>query len=223
MPKLAKGETLTSKERVFCLEYVRHFNATRAARAAGYSKKSAHYQGSDILARARVKAELRRLLADRGMESAEILARLSEQARATFYHFVRFDADGFLHFDFSTEDAQNNLHLIKQIKTRRSRLIVGKGEEAQKWEVESLEIELWDVQRALELLAKAYGLFRDIHLNLNMSNGTDMQLERISKAYKVLVYSSDEKSDPDQPGESRPTKPIQTPTLLNHQERQSNP
>jgi phage terminase small subunit len=196
MPKLSKTQKLTSKEAAFCLAYVMHFNATRAARAAGYSKKSAHYQGSEILARPRVKAELQRLLAENGITAAEILARLSGHARADFIHFVRFEADGFIRFDFSTDDAKDHMHLIKSIKTRRQRQIVGTGEEAKEWETEWVEIELHDPQRALELLAKAYGLFRDIHLhlNLNMNALTDEQRERLAKGeslVKIVEYEPD--------------------------------
>src|SRR5215207_7021062 len=156
MPKLAKGEKLTIKEALFCLQYVRHFNATQAAIAAGYSKKSAHYQGSDILHRPRVKAELKRLLAHHGMTSEEILARLSEMARGNIGEIIELcdvpvlDREGnhvgnVQSIRFKQDAFERFGHLIKSIRPLTS------GE---------FQIELHDPLRALELLGKAYGLFR---------------------------------------------------------------
>ena len=38
---------LTDKQKIFCKEYIKDFNATRAAIAAGYSKKGARQTASD--------------------------------------------------------------------------------------------------------------------------------------------------------------------------------
>lgn len=52
--------TLTEKQEFFCREYVKHRNATRAAIAAGYSKKSAKQIGSENL----TKTELKNFIAE---------------------------------------------------------------------------------------------------------------------------------------------------------------
>ncbi|ASR46834.1 hypothetical protein B4V02_09150 [Paenibacillus kribbensis] len=41
-PEIPDDEGLTPKQRIFVMEYLRDFNATRAAVSAGYSKKTAH-------------------------------------------------------------------------------------------------------------------------------------------------------------------------------------
>lgn len=52
---------LNEKQRLFCLYYVKYFNATLSATKAGYSKETAHVQGSRLLNHAKVKTEIRRL------------------------------------------------------------------------------------------------------------------------------------------------------------------
>ena len=42
-------ETLTNKQKRFCEEYIRDWNGTRAAIAAGYSKATAKQQASQLL------------------------------------------------------------------------------------------------------------------------------------------------------------------------------
>ncbi len=55
MPKLTK------KQEIFITEYVKDYNASRAARAAGYSERSAGSQGSKNLELPQIKAILQEL------------------------------------------------------------------------------------------------------------------------------------------------------------------
>lgn len=52
---------LTAMQRKFCEEYVRTGNATSAAKSAGYSEKTANEQGSQLLRKPLVTAEVARL------------------------------------------------------------------------------------------------------------------------------------------------------------------
>ena len=195
MPKLAKGQTVTNKERAFCLEYVKHFNATRAAIAAGYSKKSAHYQATEILARPRVKKELEQLLAAHAMTAVEVLARLSDIARVHFADLIELhdipvlDKDG-NHIGntqamrVKPDAIEKYGYLIRSIKN------TGHG----------IQIEVHDPLRALELIGKALGLFRDHHIHLNMATLTDPQLERLARGESppyVVLYSPGQMNDKD--------------------------
>lgn len=156
-----KTEKLTNREKVFCLEYVIDWNATRAAIDAGYSKKSAAVIGSENLTKPKIKAQVEKILNEKAMTAGEVLARLTAQARATHSPFIRIDSDGFVYFDFSDPEALKNLHLIKKIKTKRNRQITGKGESAVEWEGEWIEVELHDPQAALQLLGRHHSLFID--------------------------------------------------------------
>ena len=50
---------LTEKQKTFCLEYLKDFNATRAATEAGYSKKSVRAIASELLTNPNIQAYLR--------------------------------------------------------------------------------------------------------------------------------------------------------------------
>lgn len=161
MPKPRKGKTLTDKEEAFCRAYVVCWNKTQAAVDAGYSKKLAKSIGYENTTKPHIQARIKELMQTKIMTQEEVLARLADQASATHYHFVRIDADGFVYFDFSDPEALKHLHLIKKIKTKRQRLVHGKGEDAEEWEGEWMEVELHDPQRALELIGRHYNLFVD--------------------------------------------------------------
>ena len=49
---------LTHKQKIFCKEFLLDFNATRAAIAAGYSKKTARQIGSENLTKPYIQAEI---------------------------------------------------------------------------------------------------------------------------------------------------------------------
>src|ERR1700723_3409528 len=76
---------LNKRQRIFVKEYLVDSNATRAAIASGYSKKTAHQIGSRLLKHVKVEAELNKLTAKR-CEKLEITADrvLGELARLAF-------------------------------------------------------------------------------------------------------------------------------------------
>ncbi|MGE7718086.1 terminase small subunit [Priestia megaterium] len=59
---------LTDKQRIFVLEYMRDFNATRAAMAAGYSKKTAYAIGWENLRKPEIQAEIARFKGEKAEE-----------------------------------------------------------------------------------------------------------------------------------------------------------
>lgn len=126
---------------------------------SGYD--SARTTASTLFAKPNIKAGIRHLLKEKAMPAEEVLARLGDMARATHQPFIRIDNDGFIYFDFSDPEAQNHLHLIKKIKTKRERRVDGKGEDTETWEGEWVEVELHDAKDALVQLGRHYKLFTD--------------------------------------------------------------
>jgi phage terminase small subunit len=55
---MAKGEKLGDRQRLFCIEYLKDFNATQAAIRAGYSKKTASVIGLENLTKPLIQAEI---------------------------------------------------------------------------------------------------------------------------------------------------------------------
>ena len=91
--KLERAD-LTEKQRLFCLYYIKSFNATMAAIKAVYSKDSAHVEGCRLLRNAKVKAEIKRLKGnmteDIFIDAMDVLNKYIEIAFADITDYVSF-------------------------------------------------------------------------------------------------------------------------------------
>lgn len=132
---------LTNKQRIFVNEYLTTWNASEAARRAGYSEKTAGSIGHENLNKPEIDAEVKRRIADRTMGPDEVLIRLGEQARAEYSQYI--GADGVV--DLAQMIADGKAHLIKGIKETAH----GKT------------IEFYDGQAALVHIGKHHKIFVD--------------------------------------------------------------
>jgi len=132
---------LSNKQKIFVTEYLKTWNATGAAVAAGYSPKTARQQGSRLLSNANIQAEIAACLAEHTMTADEALTILSDQARNEGSNY--FFPDGSLNLPKLIQDGKG--HLIKSVKATR-------------W---GLNVEFYDAQAALSMIAKHHGLFTD--------------------------------------------------------------
>lgn len=89
-----EADELTDKQRLFVMEYLRDFNATRAAIAAGYSKKSAHVVGWETLRNPKVQAEIQRYKEQRtselGLDVQRIIVEYMKIAFADITDLLEF-------------------------------------------------------------------------------------------------------------------------------------
>ncbi len=143
---------LDPKHQLFVDKYFElTFNGTRAAIAAGYSRKTARQQASRLLTNADIKAEVERRLADQVMSRNEVLARLADHARGDMRDFIDKPA--------KTLARHPNGNLIKKVErtiTTHSDLD-GKVISVE----EKLKLELYDAQSAMVQLGRYHGLFQD--------------------------------------------------------------
>lgn len=149
--------------RAFIDKYMSNgYNATRAYMETHpkSSYEAARSSASTLLTNPNVKEAIAKEFEKKAMGKEEVLARLSDMARATHYPFVEIDDnEGTIYFDFSSPEAKSHLHLIKKIHSKRKRLVSGKGEDAQTWEHEWTEVELHDAKDALKLIGQHEQLF----------------------------------------------------------------
>lgn len=82
---------LNPQRRTFVASYLERPNATRAAKAANYSEKTAYSQGQRLLNIVEVRTALRLGWAEAGMGPEEVRARTEEVARSTLEDFFSFD------------------------------------------------------------------------------------------------------------------------------------
>lgn len=133
---------LSVKQRVFIEEYLKTFNATRAAIAAGYSPDTAYSMGWQNLRKLEIAEAISQRLSEKAMSADEVLMRLAEQARAEYSDAI--DGDGTV--DIAKLVSTNRAHLIKSIKFTES----GKK-----------NVEFYDAQSALQIIGKHHKLFTD--------------------------------------------------------------
>lgn len=132
---------LSPKQQIFIEAYLETWNATEAARRAGYADAGIRVAGHRMLTNANVAAEIRLRIAERTMGADEALVRLAEQARAAYSAYIT--AAGTV--DVARLVADGKGHLIKAIKeTQYAR-----------------NIEFYDAQAALIQIGKHHKLFVD--------------------------------------------------------------
>lgn len=145
---------LTGKQKRFCEEYIRDYNASRAAREAGYSDNTAGEIGYENLKKPEIKAFIRHL-----QENLAETAGISKLMVLEEYKKMAFSSIANLHnswierkeFDELTE-AQKAC--IAEIQTQTRTIVSDDGEVAQ---VEFVKIKLFDKQKALDAITKLLG------------------------------------------------------------------
>lgn len=86
---------LTDKQRLFCDEYMKDFNASEAARRAGYSQKNAHVSAAQLLRSTNVQAylsEKRKVLAEKNDITLEMI--LEGYRKLAFFDSRKFYENG---------------------------------------------------------------------------------------------------------------------------------
>jgi hypothetical protein len=141
---------LTNKQRVFVEEYLQCWNASEAARRAGYSEKSASVIGHENLRKPEIARAIRARIDEKTMQTDEILCRLTDIARGDMGEFIQPES---LYITLGGAVANKKTHLIKKIK-----YVTYTNDDAQ---TETVEFELYDAHKALMDLAKLRGLVVD--------------------------------------------------------------
>lgn len=152
---------MNAKQSAFVEYYLQHWNASKAARLAGYSEKNSNVVGPRLLADVGIALAIKTRLAEMRMAADEVLARLSEQARADMVDFLDDKGDvkilevgGDSKPDMVATKATGRGRLIKKYK-RRERKLADLTIEIY------TEIELHDAQTALVWMGKHHRLFAD--------------------------------------------------------------
>jgi hypothetical protein len=173
---------MTDKQRRFVNFYVgeANFNATEAARLAGYAHPNIQF--AEVKAHPEVAAAIEAHMQQHTLSANEVLKRLSDHARGTLAHFVRFpdedSEDPEVYFDLSSPQAKEYFHLLKKTKKERT----SGGSEEHPWVTVKHEIEIHDPQAALRDLGRHYKLFTDrqeTEMDVSIYDGlTDEEIEQ---------------------------------------------
>jgi len=157
---------LTPKQERFVAEYLKDLNATQAAIRAGYSEKTAKQQGSENLTKpdiaAAVEAGKARQLASADLTAARVLEELRRLALVDMRSFF---------------DERGNLKPIQELTSEQGSAlasfeVIKKNAAAGDGVVDTIhKFKVWDKTKALEGLAKHFGLLTE---KIEHSGGLDI-------------------------------------------------
>lgn len=134
------GERLSNRRRVFVEEYLRCWNASEAARRAGY-KGRANTIGERLLSNVDIQTLIRARLDALKMGTDEVLARLAEHARGDIGEIITKTG----RVDLALAKREGRTHLIKSVHRDRG----------------GSRVEMYDAQAALVQIGRALGMFVD--------------------------------------------------------------
>lgn len=152
------GDGLTGKQKKFCEEYIFDFNATRAAKVAGYSEDTAYSTGSENLRKPEIKAYIKEL-----QEDLERVSGISRMRVLKEHEKLAFSSIAHLHdtwidrkeFDKLTDEQKASIAEI-QTQTRKTS-VTREGEPEMDIETEFVKIKLYDKQKSLDSISKMLG------------------------------------------------------------------
>jgi len=139
---MGQQKKLTARQTAFIEHYLQTWNASEAARRAGYTG-DANTVGPRLLADVGISEAIATRLQDLKATTNEVLVRLTQHARGSLDDFVSASGE----IDLAAAKRAGLLHLAKRIKIQRGK-------------VESVEVELYDAQGALSKLGEAHGIFK---------------------------------------------------------------
>ncbi len=150
---------MRKKQRVFVDEYLQCWNATEAAKRAGYSERTAYSIGSRLLNNVEVSEAIQQRLDDLTMSTDEILVRTTELARGAIGEYM----------------TATGLDMIRLVNDGKAYLLKKYTRDFNK-----VTVEFYDMQKALETMGKARGVFKDApDLVVNISDFK----ERLEQVY----------------------------------------
>jgi phage terminase small subunit len=145
---------LTEKQRIFCHEYVLDWNATRSAKVAGYSEKTAQEIGSENLSKPIIKQYIEFIQEDlaklAGISKLKIVNELQKIALSSIAHLHNTWIE-LKEFEALTDEQKD---AIESIDTKTERKVSMTGE---KIEVQYIKIKLYSKLAAIDSLNKMMG------------------------------------------------------------------
>ncbi|MDE3837923.1 terminase [Bacillus methanolicus] len=166
---IVESDELTEKQRLFCIYYVKSFNATQAAIKAGYAPESAHVEGSRLLRNAKVSAEIKRIKQEMTsglfIEAMDVLQKYIKIAFADITDYVTFGQKEVpvIGMFGPIEDDEGNpvTQMVNYVEFKDSNMVDGTIISEVKQGKDGISIKLADKMKALDKLAQYFDLFPD--------------------------------------------------------------
>lgn len=191
---VVESDDLTEKQRLFCLYYVKSFNATQSAIKAGYAANSAHVTGSQLLRNPKVSSEIKRIKGamtnELFLDAMDVLQKWVKIAFADITDYVIFGKREVpvigMYGPVKDENDEQVFQEVNYVDFKDSSMIDGTIITEVKQGKDGVSIKLADKMKALEMLSKYFDLFPDqfkrkieeekLSLMKNKVNGTDEEV-----------------------------------------------
>jgi phage terminase small subunit len=155
-----ENDDLTDKQRLFCVYYIKYFNATKAyQKAYGCDYTTAMASGSRLLRNVKVSEEIDRLKAEQASELKldvrDVLQKYIDIAFADITDFVEFGRE-------TVTDAETGLEYeVNKVKFKDSSEVDGTIITEVKQGKDGVSVKLADKMKALEMLSKYFDLLSE--------------------------------------------------------------
>lgn len=164
---------LTAKQQRFVEEYLIDLNATQAAIRAGYSKKTAKEVGCQNLTKLNIQEEIQKKIKNREKRTEitqdRVLKELAAIAFAKVSDFVIIDDWGHVELTQTEALSEDNKKALAGIKETKF----------------GINVETYDKTKALELLGRHLGMFKD---KIEVSGEVNNPFETLTtEELKVLI------------------------------------
>lgn len=212
---------LTEKQRLFCIHYLKNFNATQAAIKAGYSSDTAHVQGPRLLGNVRVATyirELKQTLTENLLlDAQDVLAKYIAIAFADISDFLTFGQKeqqvmtmyGPLFEKDKNGKVDRNkpvMEIVNYVDFKDSAVVDGTIITEVKQGKEGISIKLADRLKALDKLSLYFDLFPDQFkrkieeeklklAQAKVSKDGDDQEKDVAAALRGLIHGINTKAD----------------------------
>jgi phage terminase small subunit len=144
--EIIKIEGLTEKQNLFVNEYLIDFNATRAAKAAGYKESTAHYYGQQLLKNLVIHDAIQQVVEQRNkacqVDAYYVLNKCKQIVEADFLSYLD---------ELECDEVRS---LPKELRILVKSMTIRTNKEGDK----TYRLNFMDKDRSLELLAKHVGL-----------------------------------------------------------------
>lgn len=174
-----KKKELTPKEAKFLSEYFKDFNAARAAKDTGYSKKTAKEIGYQILTKLHIKKRVLEEFEKHGSVIQKVLTEYFKIATSDIKDYVIVGEGGSIEAIPFDELEDSKTSVIKEIE--ENRIIKENKDGSQVTVYDKIKYKLYDKEKALDAICKIAKLFTT---NIDLTSGG----EKIPQT-QLIVYS----------------------------------
>lgn len=174
-------DQLTEKQKIFCREFIYDWNATRAAKAAGYSEDTARQIGSENLTKPAIQAYLKEIQADlekvAGISRLRIIDEHKNIIQTSIAHLHNSWIDR-KEFDKLTPEQKSSIAELSY-QTRTEMRYDTLTEEEVPIKVDYVKIKLYDRQKSMDAICRMLGY--DSAEKIELSGGV--------KSYRIVPAS----------------------------------